>query len=108
MGSQFRAIRPETGQADIEEALAERWDCVAIGGGFRIPLSNLELFEMVANMVARFAAGTAHALDTSPGYSPDALNRGRGDRRAEACSSMNGRRSSLWWLIGVRQHNPAH
>jgi len=46
-----------------------------IGGGIRIPPSNLKLFELVVNTVIRVAPGTAIAFNTSPENSADAAER---------------------------------
>jgi len=48
---------------------------VVIGGGIRIPPSNLVLFEFVVNTVMRYAPGTAIAFNTSPENSADAAQR---------------------------------
>jgi len=71
----FCALRPATAQADVEASLAEHWDCVVIGGGIRIPPSNLELFELVVNTVVRIAPAAAIAFNTSPENSADAAQR---------------------------------
>jgi hypothetical protein len=71
----FCALRPATAQADVEASLAQHWDCVVIGGGIRIPPSNLKLFELVVNTVIRVAPGTAIAFNTSPENSADAAER---------------------------------
>lgn len=71
----FCAIRPETVEADVGKSLREKWDCVVIGGGIRIPPSNLLLFETVVNCVIPHAPGTPVAFNTSPENSADAASR---------------------------------
>jgi hypothetical protein len=62
-------------EATIAESLAERWDCVVIGGGIRMPSKNLALFERVINAVHRGAPDAAIAFNTSPNDSADAAAR---------------------------------
>lgn len=71
----FCAIRPASAQADVGASLAERWDCVVIGGGIRIPPSNLELFEMIVNTITRAAPATPIAFNTTPENTADAAAR---------------------------------
>ena len=59
----------------IAECLAERWDCVVIGGGIRIPKSGLHLFERVINAVRKGSPGTPIAFNTTPNDSADAAAR---------------------------------
>ena len=61
--------------ATIAECLAERWDCIVIGGGIRIPRQGLPLFERVINAVHRGAPGTPIAFNTSPDDTADAAQR---------------------------------
>ena len=62
-------------EATIAECLADRWDCVVIGGGIRIPRRSLQLFERVVNAVGRGAPGTPIAFNTLPNDSADAAAR---------------------------------
>ena len=62
-------------EATIADVLKRRWDCVVIGGGIRMPASNLLLFERVVNAVRRGAPGTPIAFNTQPGNSADAAAR---------------------------------
>ena len=62
-------------EATIAASLAERWDCIVIGGGIRVPASGLRLFERVVNAVRRDAPGTPIAFNTSPHDSADAAAR---------------------------------
>ena len=72
----FCSIRPDaSAEAMIAAALAERWDCIVIGGGIRIPSRNLPLFERVVNAVRRGAPDTPIAFNTSPANSADAAAR---------------------------------
>ena len=64
-----------TVEATIAASLAERWDCIVIGGGIRIPSRGLRLFERVINAVHRGAPGTPIAFNTSPGDSAEAAAR---------------------------------
>ncbi len=72
----FCSILPdETAEASIAGSLAERWDCIVIGGGIRIPASNLKLFERVINAVHRDAPDTPIAFNSSPRDTADAAAR---------------------------------
>jgi hypothetical protein len=71
----FCAIHPASAQADVVASLAERWDCVVIGGGIRIPPSNLGLFEMIVNTIMRAAPATPIAFNTVPENTADAAAR---------------------------------
>lgn len=62
-------------EATIAECLSEKWDCVVIGGGIRIPASGLQLFERVINAVHLGAPGTPIAFNTTPNDSGDAAAR---------------------------------
>ena len=53
----------------------ERFDCVVIGGGVRIPPSNLLLFEAVLNTIARAPSPPAIALVGHPGEATAAVAR---------------------------------
>ncbi len=72
----FCAILPdESAEHDIASSLSEKWDCIVIGGGIRIPTRGLALFERVINAVHRDALGTPIAFNTSPGDTADAASR---------------------------------
>jgi hypothetical protein len=53
----------------------ERFDCIVIGGGVRIPPSNLLLFEAVLNTIARAPSPPAIALVGHPGEATAAVAR---------------------------------
>jgi hypothetical protein len=73
----FCSILPnESAEGTIADSLGERWDCVVIGGGIRIPASGLELFERVVNAVHRGAPGTAIAFNKNPEDTADAAGAG--------------------------------
>jgi hypothetical protein len=61
-------IKPdETAVQTIEQHLAgNRYDCVVIGAGVRLPPSRLKLFEAVVNAVHRAGPQTAIAFNTRP------------------------------------------
>jgi hypothetical protein len=57
----------ETAVPKVERRLAaERYDCVVIGAGVRLPPSKLHLFEALVNTVHRIAPETAIAFNTRP------------------------------------------
>lgn len=68
-------LADDSAEAQIAACLAERWDCVVIGGGIRIPSRGLQLFERVVNAVRCGAPGTPIAFNTSPNDSADAAAR---------------------------------
>jgi len=70
-------IRPdETAGPTVERQLASKsYDCVVIGGGVRLPLRGLALFEVVINAVHKAAPGAAIAFNTVPQDSADAAAR---------------------------------
>ena len=68
-------LTDDSAEATIAASLAERWDCIVIGGGIRIPARSLHLFERVINAVHRGAPGTPIAFNTSPRDSADAAAR---------------------------------
>lgn len=71
----FCSILPDdSAEATIAASLAERWDCIVIGGGIRIPSRSLRLFERVINAVHRGAAGTPIAFNV-PDDAADAAAR---------------------------------
>ena len=70
-------IRPdESAGPTVERQLrSTNYDCVVIGGGVRLPLRNLALFEVVINAVRKAAPGAAIAFNTRPDDSADAAAR---------------------------------
>lgn len=79
--AEFCSIRPDdSAEGTIAASLAERWDCVVIGAGVRLPAKSLLLFERVVNAVARGAPGTPIAFNTSPETTGDAARRWLGAR----------------------------
>ena len=73
--AEFGSIRPESAEDDLLKTLGQKWDCIVIGGGIRIPPDNLELFEKVVNVVIERAPGTPIAFNTRPENSADAAAR---------------------------------
>ena len=61
-------VRPDgTAVATVERWLAaNRYDCVVIGGGVRLPPKSLLLFEALINAVHRAAPGAFIAFNTMP------------------------------------------
>jgi hypothetical protein len=70
-------IRPdETAGPAVERQLrSANYDCVVIGGGVRLPLRHLALFEVVINTIRKAAPGAAIAFNTRPDDSADAAAR---------------------------------
>ena len=68
-------LTDESAEATIAEALQQSWDCVVIGGGVRIPVANLLLFERVINAVHEGAVGTPIALNMNPDDTANAAGR---------------------------------
>ena len=70
-------VRPdESAAVTVREKLAAvAYDCVAIGGGIRLPASRLGLFEGLINVVHKGAPGAAIAFNTSPESTADAVAR---------------------------------
>jgi len=70
-------IRPdETAGPAVERQLSsQRYDCVVVGGGVRLPPRNLQLFEVVINAIRKTAPGTPIAFNTRPDHSADAAAR---------------------------------
>jgi hypothetical protein len=57
----------ETAVATVERSLAaDRYDCVVVGAGVRLPPSRLVLFEAVINAIHRAAPQAAIAFNTCP------------------------------------------
>ena len=57
----------ETAVPAVERRLAEdRYDCVVIGAGVRLPPNRLVLFEALVNAIHRAAPGVAIAFNTRP------------------------------------------
>jgi hypothetical protein len=62
-------INPDESAAPtVERRLAgDRYDCVVVGAGVRLPPSRLALFEAVVNAIHRAAPETAIAFNSRPG-----------------------------------------
>ncbi len=74
--AEFCSILPDaSAEAAIAASLAAKWDCIVIGGGIRIPASNLRLFERVIDAVRRGAPDTPIAFNTTPEDTADAASR---------------------------------
>lgn len=57
----------ETAVPTVERQLtANRYDCIVIGAGVRLPPNRLVLFESVINAIRRLAPQTAIAFNTRP------------------------------------------
>ena len=57
----------ETAGPTVERRLAgDRYDCVVVGAGVRLPPSRLPLFEAVVNAIHRVAPHTAIAFNSRP------------------------------------------
>ena len=57
----------ETAVPTVEHQLAgDRYDCVVVGAGVRLPPSRLALFEAVVNAIHRAAPDTAIAFNSRP------------------------------------------
>lgn len=54
---------------------AQRFDCVMIGAGIRLPPSKLVLFEKLVNAVHRHAPGAVLCFNTRPDDSVEAVRR---------------------------------
>ncbi len=66
----------ETAGPMIEkQLLSARYDCVAIGGGLRIPPKGLVLFELVVNVVHKTAPHAVIAFNTRPEDTAEAAAR---------------------------------
>ena len=66
----------DTAVPQVERQLAaQSYDCVVIGGGVRLPPSNLILFEALLNAIRRAAPKTAIAFNTRPENTADAAAR---------------------------------
>jgi hypothetical protein len=70
-------ITPDgAGKAMLERQLkGAAYDCVVVGGGLRLPLKGLALFETVVNIVHKAAPGAAIAFNTKPEDTADAAAR---------------------------------
>ncbi len=56
-----------SGVAEVERKLAsDRFDCVVIGAGVRVPANRLVLFEALINAIHRTAPDAAIAFNTRP------------------------------------------
>ena len=58
-----------------KQQLRERYDCVVIGGGLRLPPKSLALFELVVNVVHKVAPSAAIAFNTRPEDTAEAAAR---------------------------------
>jgi hypothetical protein len=58
-----------------KQLLRERYDCVVIGGGLRLPPKSLALFELVVNVVHKVAPSAAIAFNTRPEDTAEAAAR---------------------------------
>ena len=68
-------------QAELTGKLAtDSIDCIVVGGGIRVPPSNLLLFEAVLNTIARASSPPAIALVVHPGEASAAVARVLGKR----------------------------
>jgi hypothetical protein len=66
----------DTGIAEVQHQLAsQRYDCVVIGGGLRLPPKGLALFEQVVNAVHSGAPDAAIAFNTRPEDTAEAAAR---------------------------------
>ncbi len=70
-------IRPdETAGPAVERQLASKsYDCVVVGGGVRLPVRGLALFEVVINAIRKAAPETPIAFNTRPDDSAEAAAR---------------------------------
>ena len=70
-------ITPDAaGGATLQKALKDAaYDCVVIGGGLRLPLKSLALFETVVNIIRKAAPNAAIAFNTHPEDTADAAAR---------------------------------
>jgi hypothetical protein len=70
-------VRPDSSAtAAIERQLGlEKYDCVVIGGGIRIPPKSLLLFEQIVNAVNQHSRGAAIAFNTRPEDTAEAVGR---------------------------------
>jgi hypothetical protein len=61
-------VKPDESAARVVESrlAAQRYDCVVIGAGVRLPPSQLVLFEALVNVLHRAAPGAAIAFNTRP------------------------------------------
>lgn len=63
-------------EAIVAAALRSRtWECVVIGGGIRKPDDQLELFELIVNLVHRYATSAAIAFNRTPDDVPETAAR---------------------------------
>jgi len=57
----------ETAVPTVERHLAgNRYDCIIVGGGLRLPPKNLTMFEAIVNAIHRGAPQSPIAFNTSP------------------------------------------
>lgn len=55
--------------------VAQDWQCVVVGGGVRTAEDGLELFELVVNLVRRYAPQAAIAFNATPSDTYEAASR---------------------------------
>ena len=66
----------ETAESVAAEALkSQRFDCVVIGAGLRVPPPQLLLFEKVINLVHTLAPGARICFNTTPADTLEAVRR---------------------------------
>ena len=66
----------DDGIATLEKQLASTtYDCVVVGGGFRLPPKGLLMFEKVVNSIHNTAPGAAIAFNTRPEDTAEAADR---------------------------------
>ena len=71
----MNAEKINAGIAVAVKSCVDRYDCVVVGGGVRLPASQLKVFEAVINAIHRAAPRTAIAFNTTPHDSADAAAR---------------------------------
>lgn len=73
--AEFCSIQVGSVEADVASSLSNKWDCIVLGAGVRVPPKNLIVFEEAVNTVIRIAPGTPIAFNTRPQDSADAAAR---------------------------------
>ena len=70
-------VRPDASAGPVIERqlTSNRYDCVVIGAGIRLPPKRLQLFEQILNVIHRAAPGAAIAFNTSPEDTAEAVAR---------------------------------
>ncbi len=75
-GDTCMIVPDETAGPMLEkQLLSNRYDCVVIGGGLRLPAKGLALFERVINTIHNAAPGAAIAFNTRPEDTAEAAAR---------------------------------